>query len=212
MKGLIRNNFYSMAGNMKTAFIMSAVLIFSPLVLRQSELYSMIIAVQIFFFIANIGTSLHADKVVKWDKYERTLPLKQSSVIAAKYISFCILILSGLAMSLLTCLTAALSVISLNSHAIIWGYQYGLTLAIYVTAIAYPAMLKFGTEKNELILILSGIVSVAIMLLITFLMSPFTGGMNFQSTLVGSVSVIISPLFLLSSYFVSLYLYKKKEF
>ena len=102
MKGLIRNTFYSMENNIKLAFLMAGFLILTPLITREPVVLSMITAVQIFIFIANVGTSLQADEISNWNRFELTLPVNVKSVILAKYISFCILIFFGFAVSLLT--------------------------------------------------------------------------------------------------------------
>ena len=88
MKGLIISNFYSMWGNIKISFVLSMVLVFVPLFLKEPNILSMAVSVQIFIFIANVGTSLQADEAAKWNRYERTLPLSEYTIIGAKYISF----------------------------------------------------------------------------------------------------------------------------
>lgn len=212
MKGLIRNSFYSMENNIKIAFLMSSALIFVPFITKEVTILCMIIAVQIFIFIANVGTSLHADEVSKWNKFECTLPIRKNTIILAKYLSFCMLILFGFVISILTGVLVLFKWTSVNMSSLIWGYEYGLTLSIIVAAIMYPVMLKIGTEKNELIILLSAFIAVIFMLFIALFLSPLTGGMNLHSPLVGIVSVCISLLLLLVSYFVSLWIYKNKEF
>lgn len=212
MKGLIRNTFYSMEDNVKIAFLMSAILIFMPFFTKEPTILTIIISVQIFVFIANIGTALHADETAKWNKFERTLPVNQNVVILAKYISFSLLIVFGFMISILTGIIAVSTTSSLSLGSLIWGYEYGLTLSIMVAAIMYPAMLKFGTEKNELIILLCSFLSVGFISLIALLLSPITAGMNGKSLFVGAVSVVVSLLLLCVSYFISLRIYKNKEF
>ena len=151
MKGLIRNNFYAMEGNMGISFIVAAFLAIMPVFLKNSSFIPIILAIQIFIFVVNTGTSLHADTTAKWNKYERILPVKSSEPILAKYISFVILILLGVAMSLLTLFCAAAAGIILNLADLAAGYGYGLTLSSISIGIMYPVMLKTGTDKNELI-------------------------------------------------------------
>lgn len=212
MKGLIRNTFYAMENNIKLAVLMSGALIFVPFITTESTILSMVIAVQIFIFIANVGTSLHADETSKWNKFECTLPVRKSTSVLAKYLSFCMLIFFGFAISLLTGILLLFKSPSFSVSDLLWGYEYGLTLSILVAAIMYPVMLKTGTEKNELIILLSAFIAALFMVLTALLLSPLTGGMNLQSPLVGAVSVCAAPLLLLISYFVSLRIYSNKEF
>ena len=104
MKGLIRNNFYAMEGNMGISFIVAAFLAIMPVFLKNSSFIPIILAIQIFIFVVNTGTSLHADTTAKWNKYER--------------------ILLGVAMSLLTLFCAAAAGIILNLADLAAGYGY----------------------------------------------------------------------------------------
>lgn len=214
MKGLIRNSFYSMENNIKLSLVLSLVLVLTALFLKKQEnisLINMLISVQIFVFIANIGTSLHADEVSKWNKFQRTLPVSKASVIFARYLSFSSLILMGLVCSMLTGILALSRIPSLHVQDLLWGYGYGLTLSILVACFMYPVMLQFGTEKNELILILCAFITISLMLLIAFLLSPLTGGMKLHAPLVVIVSMLMAVLLLIVSYFVSLKIYSEKE-
>lgn len=212
MKGLIRNNFYSMESNMKMAFVIAALLTLTPLLVKNPVFLPMIIAIQIFVFVANTGTSLHADETAKWNKYEITLPIKRSTVIGAKYVTFAILIFCGLLMSVITFAFAGVSELVLNMNTIIWGYEYGVILAMTTTALMYPMMLKFGTEKSELIMLVSVGMVVGMMLFVAMILSGATNGMNLRHPLVGAVSVVVSVLLFIGSYFVSLWIQSKKEF
>lgn len=212
MKGLIRNNFYSMESNMKMAFVIAALLALTPLLVKNPVFLPMIIAIQIFVFVANTGTSLHADETAKWNKYEITLPIKRSTVIGAKYVTFAILIFCGLLMSVITFAFAGVSELVLNMNTIIWGYEYGVILAMTTTALMYPMMLKFGTEKSELIMLVSVGMVVGMMLFVAMILSGVTNGMNMRHPLVGAVSVVVSVLLFIGSYFVSLWIQSKKEF
>lgn len=212
MKGLIRNNFYSMESNMKMAFVIAVLLALTPLLVKNPVFLPMIIAIQIFVFVANTGTSLHADETAKWNKYEITLPIKRSTVIGAKYVTFAILISCGLLMSVITFAFAGVSELVLNMNTIIWGYEYGIILAMTTTALMYPMMLKFGTEKSELIMLVSVGMVVGMMLFVAMILSGVTNGMNMRHPLVGAVSVVVSVLLFIGSYFVSLWIQSKKEF
>ncbi|MDE7016161.1 MAG: ABC-2 transporter permease [Lachnospiraceae bacterium] len=212
MKGLIRNNFYSMESNLKISFIMAAAFVFSPLIINNANTYPMIIAIQVFLFIANTGTSLHADEVAKWNKFELTLPVKRSAIIGAKYITFAILILCGLLIGFCTVICISLSGQAWNLLSILWGYEYGLVLSIISISLMYPVMLKIGTEKNELVLILSAFAAIGLMFLIAAVLSPITDGMNLHHPLVGGTSTSVALVMFLISFMASVNIHKNKEF
>ena len=56
MKGLIRNNFYSMENNVKISFVVALFLSVISIFVKQSNIIQMIIAMQLFVFIVNVGT------------------------------------------------------------------------------------------------------------------------------------------------------------
>ncbi len=88
MKGLIRNNLYSMGGNLRVTLLIAVFLAFFPLLLKESSMIPIIFSIQIFLFVANTGTSLRVDESSKWNKFELTLPIKRRTIIGAKYVSF----------------------------------------------------------------------------------------------------------------------------
>ena len=212
MNGLIRNNFYSMESNLKISFILAAVLIFSPLIINNIVIYPMIIAVQVFLFVVNTGTALHADEAAKWNKFELTLPIKRSTIIGAKYITFVILILFGLLMGLCTTLCINLSGQTWSFSSTLWGYEYGLVLSIISVSLMYPIVLRIGTEKNELVLILSAFAAIGFMYMVAVALSPATGGLNLRHPLVGAVSISAAVLMFIISFVVSMNIHKNKEF
>ena len=71
MRGLIRNNFYSMENNIKISFMIALFAAVVSFFVKHDALIPMIISMQLFIFIVNVGTSLHADVVSKWNKCDK---------------------------------------------------------------------------------------------------------------------------------------------
>lgn len=76
----------------------------------------------------------------------------------------------------------------------------------------YPLILKLGTEKNELILLLSTFGAIGMQLLLAAGLSKWTDGMNMRHPLVEAAGIIVAILFFFVSYFVSVKIHKSKEF
>lgn len=165
MRGLIRNNLYSMESNIVLAFALSAFLAISSLFISPAAT-PFIIAVQIFLFVVNIGTSLRADEISKWSKYEITLPVSRSTLVLAKYISIVLLLLLGILMGTVTILLSLINGHSMSLPTLLRGFEVGLTLSFFSIAVMYPLVLKLGTEKNELILLLSTFGAIGMQLLL----------------------------------------------
>ena len=212
MKGLIRNNFYSMESNVKISFIIALFLSAAAFFVKHSAFIQMIISMQIVIFIVNVGTSLHADVVSKWNKFEHTLPVKYNDIIKAKYISFAILLLFGVIMGSVTAVLVYFTNGFSTMQSVLYGYEFGLTLAATTAGFMYPLMLKIGTEKNELIMILSTVTSIGLLVLVSAILSPLTGEMNMKHSLVGIVSTIVALGIFYGSYFISVKIYQSKEF
>lgn len=76
----------------------------------------------------------------------------------------------------------------------------------------YPIILRIGTEKNELVLILSAFVAIGIMCLIALALSSVTGGMNLRHPIVGLISIVVSIVLFALSFLASLHVHRNKEF
>lgn len=80
------------------------------------------------------------------------------------------------------------------------------------STILYPLVLKFGTDKSDIFLILSGLVSCGMLILISGGVSLLTGEMNMKAPLVDLVSVSTALALFAASYFVSVRILRDKEF
>lgn len=212
MKGLIQNNLYSMENSILIAFIISVFLAILPLSSINPTLLPMIISIQIFVFVVNICTSLRADETAKWSKFELTLPVKRSNLVLAKYLSIIILIFIGIIMGTVTMVLSSHCDYTVGCSALVYGFEYGLTLSILSMSIMYPLTLVLGAEKSEIIFILSTFATIGIMLLIARVLSIWTDEMNLRHPLVGAVSVIVAIVAFVLSYFVSVIIHRWKEF
>lgn len=154
MKGLIRNNFYSVGSTLKWTiafciFVNIAVIIGVVRFLNIDGFLPMLMLGQIGAFVGLTGTALQKDNTSKWSKYERTLPVKISDVVMARYISFLIFPIIGILLATVTVLL--FSVVSsqpVNIERVVYGYSFGIVFVLLVPALLYPLVLKFG-EINQ---------------------------------------------------------------
>lgn len=212
MTGLIRNNFYSMEGNIKLSFLLTVVLAVAGCLIRSRTAVTIVIAIQAALFVVNSGTSLHADEVAKWNKYEVTLPVDRSTIIGAKYISMALLILFGFIMGIITVVLAKTAGAPLNFDSVVWGFGFGLSLAFATVAFMYPVMLKIGTEKSEMIICVAAFCAMGFMMSAERLLAPILGVKDFKHPVNGIVLTVISLGLFALSYFVALWIHQKKEF
>lgn len=212
MKGLIRNNLYSMESNILLAFVLSAFLAVSALLIKNPAAVPYMVSIQILLFVVNIAASLRADEISKWSKYEITLPVKRNTIVLAKYLSILLLLVFGVLMGTVTVLLVYINGDSIKLPILLRGFEFGLTLSFFSIAVMYPLVLKLGTEKSELILILSTFGAIGMQLLTAACLSKVTGGMNMRHPFVEAVSTFIAIIAFVVSYFISVKIHKNKEF
>ena len=133
----------------------------------------MVLAMQSFMFVANIGTALNTDVTSKWSNFEITLPVRRVDIVKARYLSFLILILCGVFMSALTSFLTVFVFKKLSADALIFGLSFGVSLSLLTSSFMYPIMLKIGTEKNEIIIFACAGIAAVLFLVVLRLAAPF---------------------------------------
>ena len=121
-------------------------------------------------------------------------------------------LLLGILMGTVTILFSLISGHSMSLSTLFRGFEVGLTLSFFSIAVMYPLVLKLGTEKNELILLLSTFGAIGMQLLLAAVLSKWTGGMNMRHPLVEAAGTVAAILLFFISYFVSVKIHKSKEF
>ncbi|UQZ36476.1 ABC-2 transporter permease [Paenibacillus sp. PK3_47] len=211
MRGLFLNNYYSMQSNIKVSLSIAVALLLVTFFVSDIKVMNALIAGQIMLFAVSIGSSLQVDEASKWSRMEITLLVKRSTVIGAKYLSFVMLLLLGMAISV--CTTILLSLKESVSLANLWnGYSFGLSLAIPVISVCFPAILKFGVEKNEMLLFLSVAAALGMRFLVWVLINMTGNTVNFNGSEVGNAALMVSLLMFAASYFLSVRIQENKEF
>lgn len=218
MKGLIRNNFYSVGSTLKwtIAFcilVNVAVIIGAKKFTNSDVFLTILILGQIGAFTGLTGTALEKDNASKWSKYERTLPVKISDITMARYISF--LIFSVIGILLATFTVVLLSVISaqpMNMERVGYGYSFGIIFSLLVPAFLYPLVLKFGSDKVNLMLLISVVLAIFLFNGASVILTPYFINLNNANMIYRIVFMVISVLMFIASYFISLAIYRKKEF
>lgn len=209
MKGLVANNLYSMNENIKLLLCITLPIAFVPLL--DVSMMAMVVAIQIFMFISNVGASLQMDETSRWNKWEITMPVRRKTIINAKYTSFILLILMGLAISLVTVVLLSFRG-EFNFDMLHFGYSYGLQLSISTVAIVYPLILKLGSEKSETLLFTAAGLSLGLRLLVWYLLYLSDSTINYKSLVVGNVSLVIALAMFVLSYLLSVRIHRNKEF
>lgn len=217
MKGLIRNNFYSVESTLKwtIAFcIVVNILVVIGMIRFENidDFLPILMFGQIGAFVGLTATALKKDHTSKWSKYERTLPVKTSDVVMARYISFLIFSVIGILLASITVLLFSIFSDQLvNFERIGYGYTFGTVFALLVPALNYPLVLKFGADKSEIILMIAVLIVVFLFNGGSVILTPYLNNLNNANVIYRIGCIVISVGVYISSYFISTYIHKRKE-
>lgn len=111
---------------------------------------------------------LRKESSSKWSKYKLTLPVKRKEIVKGQYISHFLISLAGM---LTVALFILLTVLIHGNQYFYYGFRDAVTLillggilSILIGAIAYPLYYLWGAERTEIILVLSVVLSIAVIM------------------------------------------------
>lgn len=211
MKGLFRNNFYSMQEGIKLSALAMCLAGTPMLLIGNSAAINLLISIAVLVFPINIGASLQTDETSKWNKFEITLPVSRRTIIKCKYLSYLVLLLIGLICSAVIILFAQLLGHELVAQRTAFFLLYGTALALFIGAFLYPLILAFGAVKSELFIVVSTACAMVAIAGISTAVGLFIKGVNFNSSLSGSILSVVSLLCFSISYLISVRIHSKKE-
>ncbi len=216
MKGLIRNNFYTVEGSLKSTLLLSIIAaivlaIVTRVISDSGNLFSMIISGNLGAFGALTMTVIQKDAVSKWNKFELTMPVRRRDVITARYIASMLYVLIGTIMAVVSVLVFYLATGALNLERMSYGFVFGWGFALSMPTFMIPLVLILGTDKIEPIMVVAIIAGFLLFLGGSAVASPFlkeTANPDFVFRL---SYLVFSIVLLVGSYLLSCWLYKKKE-
>ncbi len=215
MKGLIRNNFYMLGGSLTAVLITCLVGVILSAVAGiftdNSIIISGIIGMQLGAFGGLSGTAIQKDSVSRWNRFELTMPLCRTDVIKAKYISYLMYVAIGVLFSLASILMVYLTSGGINLERVGIGYTFGLGFALCIPAILTPLALILGSDKNETLMFISMIISIGLFLGYTTLIYQLLGNVPDINLILRGSYLVLCALIYLSSFILSLCIYRKKE-
>lgn len=219
MKGLLKNNLYGVIENIKIVFAFITLLGMALLFTGEASLlniFSLIVAPVVAVLTISC---LRKESSSKWSKYKLTLPVKRKDIVKGQYISHFLISLAGM---LTVALFILLTVLIHGNQYFYYGFRDAVTLillggilSILIGAIAYPLYYLWGAERTEIILVLSVVLSIAVIMGLSIFVNFFTGSGDVSDTVYYiSLSAImaITVLIFLLSYFLTCQIFKYKEY
>lgn len=216
MKGLIRNNFYTVEGSLRVTLILSFVAtimlaIMGRLTAGSGSLLSLVIGGNLGGFGALAATAIQKDAASKWNKFELTMPISRKDVVTARYLSCILYVLIGVVMALLNVLVFYLVTGTVNPERVSYGFAFGLGFALSIPIFMIPLVLIFGTDKSESLMAVSIVVGLALFVGSSAIMTPFLKDTANSDFLFRASYVVFSIVLFVVSYVISCCIYKKKE-
>ena len=215
MKGLIRNNFYSMEDSLKLTSAINIMMAIGVSVLGIFNSFARSwIAIVILLQMGSyaVQVALQKDVSSQWNKFEITMPVRRKDVVKAKYICFILNGVLGIAAALLTVIISQLLQIDINVEKVFLSITFGIVIIFALPALTYPLLLIFGVDKTEMVLSISVILISILFVSSSVIFNYIMPDLSVYSNLVFRCSIIvISIILFIISYMFSVILYKKKE-
>lgn len=217
MKGLIRNNFYSMEDSLKLTSAINIMMAIGASVLGIFNSFArswiaIVILLQMGSYAVQVASTLQKDVSSQWNKFEITMPVRRKDVVKAKYICFILNGVLGIAAALLTVIISQLLQIDINVEKVFLGITFGIVITFALPALMYPLLLIFGVDKTEMVLSISVILISILFVGSSVIFNYIMPDLSVYSNLVFRCSIIvISIILFIISYMFSVISYKKKE-
>lgn len=217
MKGLIRNNFYSMEDSLKLTSAINIMMAIGVSVLGIFNSFArswiaIVILLQMGSYAVQVASTLQKDVSSQWNKFEITMPVRRKDVVKAKYICFILNGVLGIAAALLTVIISQLLQIDINVEKVFLSITFGIVIIFALPALMYPLLLIFGVDKTEMVLSISVILISILFVGSSVIFNYIMPDLSVYSNLVFRCSIIvISIILFIISYMFSVISYKKKE-
>ena len=203
MKGLIIKDFINLK---KQSKVIGALVIFYLLISITSKNNSMFGAMMLILFAMMPITAISYDEKANWDKYGLTMPVSRTDMVLSKYILG--LILSSFAL-ILNFIAQIFMGTEMNTENITVIFVI-FGISILFISLLLPIIFKFGVEKGRMLMIVVLMLpTLIIMLLPEIVKTPPSEEMIVKALYALPFIIVI---FYLLSIFISVNIYKKKEF
>ena len=203
MKGLIIKDFINLK---KQSKVIGALVIFYLLISITSKNNSMFGAMMLMLFAMMPITAISYDEKANWDKYGLTMPVSRTDMVLSKYILG--LILSSFAL-ILNFIAQIFMGTEMNTENITVIFVI-FGISILFISLLLPIIFKFGVEKGRMLMIVVLMLpTLIIMLLPEIVKTPPSEEMIVKALYALPFIIVI---FYLLSIFISVNIYKKKEF
>lgn len=207
MKGILYKDFKILLKQIKPIFILLLIAAIGFVVYKVPPFGGVIASIMVGLTVGMISIYLiQSDEQANWKKYELTLPVNKFSIIGSKYL---VQIMAAIFTVLFSIIVLSLEQIILKDVNLIL-VKTSLILSfvqpILLGSFIIPLAIKFGTQKARFM-------GMPLLFPVIFIISSFEDG-NITATILNQynsfllLSIVMSLVLLVGSYFVSTLLYQ----
>ena len=216
MRGLLRNNLYTTQSSLKTAILINLAVAICMVIgeLRFGNvgmILNMALGAMGTMFVTLPAESLKKDAIAKWNRFEVTMPVTKKDIMTARYLSVAIYAIIGQLCLLTTVGLVMMAGAELNMERIAYGMVLAVVVQVVTPALMYPAIIAFGEEKVDVIMMTTMLASIALLVGASVVVGPLLPQKEMSNVIFRIGTIVVSILGLIVSYFVSLSMYQKKE-
>lgn len=210
MKGLLLKDFLNARKQIRTLAIFAVFYAALGIVMKATTFGSVLILV----FVINLSISAFAyDDQARWDGYALTMPVTRRDVVVARYLYTVVIMVLTLILGIgINVISALVANVPFGTEEILVSYVL-ISLTLLAMALLLPLIFKFGTEKSRMLMILVFAIPFAGFMVFTSVVdiSALLANEGLVMALVYAALPVAAIAFVLSG-FVSIGIYKKKEF
>lgn len=201
MTGLILKDLLNLKQQMKSLLIVLAVWLFISVMNGNGYFFG---GFFVMYVVMIPMTTMSMDERSKWERYALTMPVTRTELVLSRYVLSLLTALVGLVLTFIVCWVMSKNPVeSLNVSLAL------LCVGTIFASLVLPIIFKMGVDKGRIIMMIVFLVP----FLLAFLL-PKTGIQPNEATLAKAIVFvpIAALVLLILSVYVSISIYKKKEF
>lgn len=212
MKGLILKDIYNIRRNVKMLVLM--LVIFGVIFIPQGG-GAALIPIYVLLCSMMVVTTISFDDLAKWDKYALTMPVSRNDMVLSKYVVLAIFSLSGAVLGFLLSIVIGAFMGEIKLQEDLSITIISIAVSLVYGSIMLPFIYRFGVEKARILLILCFLLPTLLVIGGSAISESFGIPLSQYYPVIKSVLwalPVVALLLFIGSCFLSIAIYRKKEF
>ena len=212
MIGLLYKEFYTLKRYIRSYSVVFVVFLLASISMKSPVYLQSMLAMCLGMLVL---TGMSYDKAYGWDRMVQTLPVKRESIVLSKYVTSVLLNVFSLVFSTVVGMIIS-TFVPMGEDALSQMLFMAATLMSILMlgyAVIFPIIYKFGVERARIVMAAVFIIPVLlIMNLLEDVSTELLGWIEENVVVSGILFFGLSLLCYIVSYFISVKIYKSKEF